>query len=318
MKKILHVSTTSFMGGAETLALRIARALKGEDFDFDCLVTIVKGTLQSEFEKTYSNVFFRKDKKCRIDFGKYDKIHVLNAFEFETPDPFRRREIRGIHMGARGINKKNKAIIEKAGMVISDSFEHPVYQDNYAVIPNFVDTKFFKPDISEPRTILWVGKFHDTKGYKEMMDIFIFLAPYRFKFIIVDGVPMLEPAKQSKAILRQYLGDKLEVHEKLREPELLKLYQRSSHVLVTSTTEGTPIALLEAMSCGCVPVCRAVGGIPRIVNHGFNGWLFQSAPEAIGYLNSPAGEMPEIARETILSKHNQDDALEKYKKFYNK
>lgn len=46
--------------------------------------------------------------------------------------------------------------------------------------------------------------------------------------------------------------------------------------LLTSDFEGLPVALLEAMSMGCVPICTAVGGIPAIIRHGENGFLIHS------------------------------------------
>lgn len=46
--------------------------------------------------------------------------------------------------------------------------------------------------------------------------------------------------------------------------------------LMSSIFEGLPVALLEAMSMGCVPVCTAVGGIPEVVRSGENGWLTEA------------------------------------------
>ena len=43
--------------------------------------------------------------------------------------------------------------------------------------------------------------------------------------------------------------------------------------LMSSAFEGLPVALLEAMSMGCVPVCTAVGGIPEAVTTGETGML---------------------------------------------
>jgi L-malate glycosyltransferase len=43
--------------------------------------------------------------------------------------------------------------------------------------------------------------------------------------------------------------------------------------LMSSIFEGLPVALLEAMSMECAPVCTAVGGIPEVIRAGENGIL---------------------------------------------
>jgi L-malate glycosyltransferase len=43
--------------------------------------------------------------------------------------------------------------------------------------------------------------------------------------------------------------------------------------LMSSSFEGLPIALLEAMSMECAVVSTAVGGIPELVADGRNGFL---------------------------------------------
>jgi L-malate glycosyltransferase len=43
--------------------------------------------------------------------------------------------------------------------------------------------------------------------------------------------------------------------------------------MMSSAFEGLPVAMLEAMAAGCVPVCTAVGGIPEVIDEGRNGFL---------------------------------------------
>ncbi len=44
-----------------------------------------------------------------------------------------------------------------------------------------------------------------------------------------------------------------------------------------SKWEGMPIVLLEALSVGCLPICAPVGGIPEIIQDGYNGLLASSS-----------------------------------------
>lgn len=49
--------------------------------------------------------------------------------------------------------------------------------------------------------------------------------------------------------------------------------------LMSSDFEGMPVALLESMSMSCVPVVTQVGGIPSVIDHGINGFLFSRVEE---------------------------------------
>ena len=51
-------------------------------------------------------------------------------------------------------------------------------------------------------------------------------------------------------------------------------YLRNADVFcMTSVREGMPISLIEALSCGLIPVCTAVGGIVDVVEDGKTGFL---------------------------------------------
>lgn len=61
-----------------------------------------------------------------------------------------------------------------------------------------------------------------------------------------------------------------EIHDPTKMEEL---YSASDMLLVTSSREGFPLVIMEAMAHGVVPVSTAVGGIPEHIHHGENGWL---------------------------------------------
>ncbi len=84
------------------------------------------------------------------------------------------------------------------------------------------------------------------------------------------------PARSSveRILAEQRLGDRVRFMGRI-EPERIKEYLLKSHVVVLlSDYEGLPIALMEAMACGCVPVCMEIrSGVPELVRDGETGIL---------------------------------------------
>ena len=60
----------------------------------------------------------------------------------------------------------------------------------------------------------------------------------------------------------------------LSQEELAEVYEQNDVFILTSEYEGLPLALLEAMGRGCVPVVTDIpSGIPEVVRDGVNGYL---------------------------------------------
>ena len=88
-------------------------------------------------------------------------------------------------------------------------------------------------------------------GAKQREDIFQSIEPYFCKRII-------------------YLGERNDI------PQLMAY---CDGMCLPSIWEGLPVTLLEALSVGCVPICSNVGGIPDVIESGFNGFLSASSSE---------------------------------------
>ena len=94
--------------------------------------------------------------------------------------------------------------------------------------------------------------------------------------------------------------------------------------LSTSDYEGLPVALLEAMGIGCVPVVTAVGGVPTVVRDAVNGFLYQpeeeeKAGDIILSLATDATRRQQLgfaARKTIESEFRIRRMVESLEKVY--
>lgn len=88
-------------------------------------------------------------------------------------------------------------------------------------------------------------------------------------FVLVGAGPLLDEIRD---LARNRLPPDRAHFPGLRED--VRPYLAAMDVyLMSSRFEGLPVALLEAMSMECVPVCTAVGGIPEVVKSGENGYL---------------------------------------------
>ena len=63
--------------------------------------------------------------------------------------------------------------------------------------------------------------------------------------------------------------------------ELQKLYAEADVLLLTSSREGFPLVIMEAMANGVIPISTDVGGIAVHVSHGCNGFLVDGLDEEI-------------------------------------
>ena len=90
--------------------------------------------------------------------------------------------------------------------------------------------------------------------------------------ILGDG---LQKAQIKDYIKSRSLEDKITLYEPLPWGDELFSFIRKHHTLVLpSQSEGLPLVLLEAMSCGVSVIASCVGGVPEIVKDGKNGQLF--------------------------------------------
>jgi len=60
---------------------------------------------------------------------------------------------------------------------------------------------------------------------------------------------------------------------------LHSIYRRCNVLLITSATEGFPLAVIEGMAYGCVILATPVGDIPEHVKNDVNGYVFSSVED---------------------------------------
>jgi glycosyltransferase involved in cell wall biosynthesis len=87
----------------------------------------------------------------------------------------------------------------------------------------------------------------------------------------------------------------------VRAPDALEaLYAKSDVLLLTSSREGLPLVLMEAMGAGVVPICTAVGGIPEHVQDGSTGFLLCAPEDEAGVVAQAVAFLERLAADRAL------------------
>lgn len=144
-----------------------------------------------------------------------------------------------------------------------------------SILRNYVST--IQVEEKKPRykeRILSVGRLDSQKNYKMLIDIF---NNSKFEIDIVGSGPEknnLIKYADSKNVKLNLLGN-------IDNDQLMNLYQKYYFYVTTSLYEGNPKALLEAMSSGCVVLCKKNTNTMEIINNGFNGFFIDNEKETI-------------------------------------
>ncbi len=152
----------------------------------------------------------------------------------------------------------------------------------YRLIPNAMDLDAFlapwpqpaHPLMGEPGPLRigTVGRLIDLKGYDFLLDTFAKADFPARLFIAGEG---------EKEVTLKARATGLGLDEKVfwlgYVPDTQALYQHVDVYVLTSRTEGTPMVLLEAMTCATPVIATRVGGVPEML-----GPLESETPEGVG------------------------------------
>ena len=84
-------------------------------------------------------------------------------------------------------------------------------------------------------------------------------------------------------------------------------YLNTDGFCLSSIHEGMPITLIEALSCGCTPICTPVGGIIDTIENGVTGFLAKSISEEEYYqaLTTFLNKKEQIKRGDLVRLYNE-------------
>ena len=164
-----------------------------------------------------------------------------------------------------------------------------------------------KPFADRPKRVLYAGRIHPEKGVLELVQAWAKLPePMQKEWSLRLIGPWREEQGGAglayKKEVRKSGGQNVEILEPVFEEEaLIKEYQQArvfAYPSQASTGETFGLAVLEAMSCGCVPLVSSLECFRDFIENGKNGYQLQVRRDAP--LQSLAESMQRILGETEL------------------
>ncbi|MDD2734696.1 MAG: glycosyltransferase [Desulfuromonadaceae bacterium] len=142
------------------------------------------------------------------------------------------------------------------------------------LIENRVDVphEYREKGVVEELNILYVGRGSEEKRVHIAGRVAALCASRKLPVTVTMIGNVTESVAMSDRPFCQFTGELTD------QVELNGYYERAHLLLLTSSREGFPLVIMEAMAQGVVPISTAVGGIPQHVKSGVTGLLIENLP----------------------------------------
>jgi glycosyltransferase involved in cell wall biosynthesis len=196
------------------------------------------------------------------------------------------------------------------------------------VVANAVDTEKF-PEVERKwgdKNIIYLGRLHQPKGLDDIVEVCRILLEqgFRFRFSCYGTGPDKD---KFTAAMTGVLGDQFHYGGVISGTAKIQALNEADIFLMPSRYEGLPLALLEAMASGCVPVVSARGSMTTVVKDGQNGFLVEPGDlmQIVGKLKNLLSEgepgwleFRRNARETVRTRFDMSGYVSKLNEVYSK
>lgn len=161
------------------------------------------------------------------------------------------------------------AVSDRLAQTLKSAFPALLKSRPLWAIPNGIDTNFFRPndDARRPGVVLMVGTLSPSKDHVTLIRAIALMAPRHSVQLVLagDGIlrRQLEQFAAELGIVERvtFLGN-------VDAGSLLRLYRQAVVFALATNGEGSPLALLEAMSCALPVVASDVPGVHEILAGG--------------------------------------------------
>ncbi len=169
----------------------------------------------------------------------------------------------------------------KRAIVLSESWAHyyistfSLPEQRVIVLPNAIELPSELPNRNARSTItlLFLGRYGERKGALRIVNALHSLPDSALKrvHLVMAGDGDVVSVRQE--VHKLGLDAQVTVLDWVNEQQRSALLANADVFVLPSLAEGLPMSVLEAMSWGIPVVTSPVGGIPEVVQDGFNGFL---------------------------------------------
>lgn len=359
MLSIVHVLSSYGVGGQERVALDLAigQKARGHDVSVLSLAAAPDGAMAGEFAQAGVAVG-RVPKRGGLDptlvprlarelrQRRAEIVHTHNPLPLIYGAPAARlagaaaiHTKHGVNPGSRGhrLLRRAAAQLAHAFVAVSDTTaaqaraQHDAPPSRLHTIPNGIRLDRYAPD-AEARAATrvelglgdaWVvGTVGRLDSYKNQALLVRAMAPLlssRVRLVIIGDGDARSEVEAAVAALPEprwvvMTGRRMDV------PRLVHAFDVFA---MSSTTEGLPLVVPEAMAAGLPIISTAVGGLPSVIDDGVTGLLVpvEEPPLAAALARLEADRelartMGDKARETALARYSHDRMVEAYLELY--
>lgn len=130
--------------------------------------------------------------------------------------------------------------------------------------------------VDRPLSLLAVGRLHRVKNYSFLITACSALRDQGVDFVCRIAGEGPERSALERQISEVRLQERVHILGHVPRNDLVRHYRTADLVVMTSQSEGIPVALMEAMSHNQLVLAPAITGIPELVENQRTGFLYQS------------------------------------------
>lgn len=353
--RIAQIIDSLEAGGAERMAVNFANALRTRVEFSGLIATRAEGSLKNEVASSVNYTFLRKQKlldfnaiKSLLLFVKKNKVEVIHAHStsvymaviikmfipkmrviwhdhYGNSDFLDQRQSRALRLilkfcsGAVVVNRKlEKWLKQDLG------FKKTIYLPNFATIDTTVQkTRLYGVDNFR---IICVANLREQKNHILLLQVAtkIKQSHPKWSFHLIG-----KDFKDEYSVQLSNLITELNLHESVfiygSCNDTAALIQKCDIAILSSKSEGLPVALLEYGMLAKPVLATAVGEIASIIKNGKNGYLAESENENEFYMklvqlieNEQRGILGGELHNTIMAEYSEKLIIDMYLEWLSK